>query len=118
MTTENGDQQIEKVSFDPKELMQLGHELIRTNRETQKEAHDLQLRGVELQEGHLEANKMAFRYRYFLVFMLLGVMFAIAAGLIFLKDDTDTGIKLVSYIGVAVMSFIGGVGWKSSQKSP
>lgn len=100
--------------IDPNTLLELGAEGLKTVSEQQERNQAVSMRQLDIQEKQFEGNKMAFKYRFWFTVSLIAAFLLFAAGLIFIKDDTTTGMAILTYLGVAIFSFIGGIGYSKT----
>lgn len=84
-------------------------------KDQQLQNHEIHLAQIEVQKMQYAGSKLAFLYRYWLVVALLIVFIGLSIGFIFVRDDPDTGLIILSYLGVAIFSFIGGIGYQKTQ---
>lgn len=111
---DNGGELIPKdeMQIDLNALIPLGVQLIE-NSHKQAQAHiEIQRENLRLGEEKLKIDKSTFSHKYWLLVFITASVLSISAGLIFLKNDTVSGMAILSHIGAVIVGIIAGSGWE------
>ena len=101
-----------KESIDLNALIPLGMKFIESNLEQTSTQHQIERENIQLRKDYLEAEKTAYKHRYWLLVFITISIVGISAGLIFLKNDTISGMSILSHVGAVVVGIIAGSGWE------
>ncbi|WP_125780956.1 TIGR04086 family membrane protein [Pseudoalteromonas rubra] len=66
---------------------------------------------TELEQNHEKFNK-----GYYLLVGVIVFLVALVIALIFLKNDTDTAMKILTHVLAAGMGIVTGIGWKNKAR--
>jgi len=69
-----------------------------------------------LQKSHMKVSSKRYSREFGLTIFIIGSFLLISAGLIFLKDDSQSGFLLLSHLGAALAGLIGGMGWEKARE--
>lgn len=102
----------ENPTIDLSSLVPLGHKWIESM-EKQTEAQ------IKITEKRIEAEKWAYKHRFWLLFGVVLGVFSISWGLIFFKNDASAGLMVLSHVGAVVAGLLAGFGLEKmkSQKN-
>lgn len=115
MTTESEERELlphEESQIDLKALIPLGVQMLENNLKQSQAKIDLQKDNIRLGEERLKIDKSNFIHKYWLVVLMVISVLGIAIGLIFIKDDTVSGMSMLSHIGAVIVGIIAGSGWE------
>lgn len=70
--------------------------------------------GAKISHKQMDYDNVYFKHLYYLISAIIAVILLIALGLIFYKNESSLGIKVLSYAGILIMGFIAGFGAKSA----
>ena len=82
-----------------------------TQAQTQAQA-ELAKEQLKLDDKRIDAEKSAFGHKFWLLVFISVSIVAIASGLIFGKNDTVSGLAILSHVGAVVFGIIAGSGWE------
>jgi len=102
----------EEAQIDLNALISLGAQLIENSHQQSQDKLALQKENLRVGEERLKIEKSAFIYKYWLLVLIVLAVLGIAAGLIFIKNDTVSGMSMLSHIGAVVAGIIAGSGWE------
>lgn len=84
-------------------LIPLGHKWIESI-EKQTESQ------IKLTEKRIDAEKWAYRHRFWLLSAIVLGVFSISWGLIFVKNNASAGLMILSHVGAVVAGLLAGSG--------
>ena len=102
----------EENQIDINALIPLGVELIANSQKQSETQAELQRERLKIEEKRLAIYKSAFSHKYWLMVLIAVSVLGISVGLIFIKNDTASGISMLSHIGAVVVGIIAGSGWE------
>ncbi|MEW8521638.1 MAG: hypothetical protein AB2552_01155 [Candidatus Thiodiazotropha endolucinida] len=102
----------EKGQIDLNALIPLGVQLIENNQKQAEAQIEIQKENLRLGEERLKIHKSSFTHKFWLLTFIVVSVLGIASGLIFLKDDTVSGMAMLSHIGAVIVGIIAGSGWE------
>ena len=105
----------EQTQIDVNAFIPLGAQLIDNSRKQAEAQVGLQKESLRLKEKELVQSKLLFKHKFWLLVLIVVIVFSISIGLIFSKNDTASGMSLLSHIGAVVVGIIAGSGWERSQ---
>ncbi len=116
MTQENNNEgeliQKEEGQIDLNALIPLGVQFIENSHQQAKAQIEIQKENLRLGEERLKIHKSTFSHKFWLLAFIIASIFAIASGLIFVKNDTVSGIAMLSHVGAVIVGIIAGSGWE------
>lgn len=71
----------------------------------------------EIQQQELSAIREANKRTFSLLLIIIGIISAIAASLIFLKDEVGSGLLVLSHVGAVVAGLLAGMGFERTRPS-
>ena len=94
------------------ELVPLAVSFFESTQEQTKAQTEIQKESLRLEEKRIDVEKSAFGHKFWLLVFITFSIIAIATGLIFLKNDTVSGLAILSHVGAVVVGIIAGSGWE------
>jgi hypothetical protein len=86
-----------------------------SERKHERESEKMKLEHTQ-DSAKLEQSYARFTKGYWLLVGVIIFLVSLVIGLIFVKDDTDTAIKILTHVLAVGMGVITGVGWKNKPK--
>lgn len=102
----------DEAQIDLNALIPLGVQLIENSHKQAQAQIEVQKENLRLGEEKLKIEKSTFTHKYWLLVLIVISVLGIASGLIFLKDDTVSGMAMLSHIGAVIVGIIAGSGWE------
>lgn len=100
----------ENPTIDLSSLVPLGNKWLESmERQTESQ--------LKMAETRIEAEKWAFKHRFWLLTGIVLGVFLISFGLIFVKNDANSGLLVLSHVGAVVAGLIAGSGWEKIKSS-
>ena len=97
-------------------LIPLGVKLIENSNAQAQAQVDLQKEDLKIAERQLAIHESAFQHKYWLLVLITISLIGISIGLIFFKNETSTGISMLSHIGAVIVGIIAGSGWERTRE--
>lgn len=97
------------------DLIPLGVQFLENNLKQSQAENEIQRAQLQLGEERQKIQKSAFSHKFWLLVVVTLSILGISVGLIFIKDDTVTGMSMLSHIGAVIVGIIGGNGWERSR---
>jgi len=73
--------------------------------------------GHEIEKEKLSVLRQANHYSFWLLLVIIIAVFSLAVGLIFLKDNLDAGLLVLSHVGAIVAGLLAGMGFERARRS-
>ena len=102
----------EEGQIDINSLIPLGVQLIENSYKQAEAQIEIQKENLRLGEERLKIHKSTFTHKFWLLAFIIASVLSIASGLIFLKNDTVSGMAMLSHIGAVILGIIAGSGWE------
>jgi len=99
------------TSIDLSALVPLGMQLIENSNKQAEAQLQVQKESLEFNKEKLKVHKSAFTHKYWLVAFITVAIVSISVGLIFIKEDTASGMAILTHVGAVVVGIIAGSGW-------
>lgn len=93
-------------------LIPLGMEYIQNSQRQAEIQNNIQKEQIKLNEKHLNTQESVFRHKFWLLVFITASIVGISAGLIFIKNDTEGGLSILSHVGAVIVGIIAGSGWQ------
>jgi len=103
-------------SEDLKGLLDLGKQALITFAEQGESQSKLASQQLQFAEKRLEVEKTAFKFKFTAVIIFIIGLFAIIMGLIFAKDDVNSGLLILSHVVALLSGAFAGWGWQKGQQ--
>ncbi len=102
----------EEGQIDLNALIPLGVQLIENSHKQVEAQIEIQKENLRLGEERLKIHKSTFSHKFWLLSFIVASILGIASGLIFLKNDTVSGMAMLSHVGAVIVGIIAGSGWE------
>ena len=115
MTEENKEGELvphEESQIDLNALIPLGVQMIENSHKQSQAQIELQKENLRVGEERLKIEKSNFTHKFWLLVLITIAVLGISVGLIFVKNDTVSGMAMLSHIGAVIVGIIAGAGWE------
>lgn len=102
----------EETQLDINALIPIGLEFLKNNQKQHEDKVSLKKAEIQSNSERLQVEKSAFTHKYWLLVFIAISVIAIASALIFYKNDTTSGLSMLSHVGAVVVGIIAGSGWE------
>lgn len=102
----------EEAKLDLNAFIPLGFQFLENTQKQQEDNVSLKKAEIDYNNERLKVEKSAFTHKYWLLVFIAISIIAIAAALIFYKNDTTSGLSMLSHVGAVVVGIIAGSGWE------
>lgn len=93
----------ENPTVDLTSFIPLGHKWL----ESMEKQAEVQMK---VSEQRIEAEKWAYKHRFWLLSGIILGVFALSGGLIFIKNNESAGLMVISHVGAVVAGLLAGTG--------
>ncbi|NOY48410.1 MAG: hypothetical protein GXO84_09515 [Chlorobi bacterium] len=101
------------ASIDLNALIPLGVQLIENSNKQSHAQLKHQQDVLDFNKEKLKVHKSAFKHKYWLIAFITAAIIGISVGLIFGKDDTVSGMAILTHVGAVIVGIIAGSGWQN-----